>query len=77
LYLSTRKYDKAIEDYTKSIELSPTNADAYYGRGRAYYYKMDQEKATADFNKAIELDPAFADLLKSIGLDEVSDIAEP
>ena len=30
-------YDEAMADFDKSIELDPTNADAYAGKGRVYY----------------------------------------
>ena len=30
------EYDKAIEDYSKAIELNPEYAEAYNNRGNAY-----------------------------------------
>ncbi len=62
----------AILEYTKAIELDPTNANAYVGRGDVYsaqildytyYTKKDKsttDLAIADFTKAIQLDPNLA-----------------
>ena len=60
-------YEKAIEYFTKAIELKPDYAEAYFNRGLAhfktgsYYNKEPYEKAIQDFTKAIELKPDFAD----------------
>lgn len=56
-------YDKAIEDYTKAIELNPNFADAYYNRGLAWVAIKEKEydKAIKDYTKAIELKPDYAD----------------
>lgn len=54
-------YDKAIEDYTKAIELDPTFAVAYYRRGGVWESKGDYDKAIADYEKAVELKPDDTD----------------
>ncbi len=66
---SKKEYDKAIDDYTKAIELNPDSADAYYNRGLAWQNKKENEKAIADYekaiinyNKAIEINPKDAEL---------------
>ncbi len=51
------KYDNAIADSTKAIELDPKHAVAYCNRGNAWFEKGDYDKAIADYTKAIELDP--------------------
>jgi tetratricopeptide (TPR) repeat protein len=56
----TRKFDSAIADYTKAIQLKP-DARAYQGRGEAFRGKGDLDKAIADFTKAIELRPEWGD----------------
>ena len=53
--------DKAIEGYTKAIELNPKFAQAYYQRGLAYARKGEVDKAIEDYTKAIELDPDNSD----------------
>jgi tetratricopeptide (TPR) repeat protein len=47
--------DRAIEDYTKTIELEPENAAGYDKRGRAYARKGDYTHAVTDTNKSQEL----------------------
>jgi len=47
--------DKAIADYTKTIEIKPDNATAYDNRGRAYASKGDYTRALDDELKASEL----------------------
>jgi tetratricopeptide (TPR) repeat protein len=54
------RYDKAIADYSKAIELKPKNVVAWNNRGSAYVYLHQYDKAVADLTKAIELDPKTA-----------------
>ena len=59
--LFARKYDEAIEEYNKAIELKPDYAPIYSIRGYAYRIKGDFESAIKDYNKLIELRPDYAD----------------
>lgn len=43
--LNAMKYDEAIADFEKAIELKPDYADAYFNLGRTYYIKHDEDKA--------------------------------
>jgi len=56
-----RKFDEAIEQYTKAIEagdLSPTNmALAYNNRGNCWRFKGKFANSIADYRKGIEADP--------------------
>ncbi len=56
----TEYYNKAIENYTKSIKLNPQNANAYNNRGLAKHALEKHQEAIADYNKAIELNPKDA-----------------
>jgi tetratricopeptide (TPR) repeat protein len=47
--------DRAIADYTKTIEIRPDNPAAYENRGRAYASKGDYTHAIADATRASEL----------------------
>ena len=63
-YQDTDKYDKAIEQYDKSIALNPNSAQAFINRGAAKY-SLDQHEdaikdAIKDFDKAIRLNPDHA-----------------
>ena len=49
--------DLAIKDYTKTTELEPDNAIAYYNRGNAYFVKDEVDLAIKDYTKAIEIKP--------------------
>ncbi|HXK50770.1 MAG TPA: tetratricopeptide repeat protein, partial [Clostridiales bacterium] len=50
------KYENAVDDFSKAIELELPYSFAYYGRGIAYKNLNHTEKAKADFQKAIEFD---------------------
>ena len=56
-YYDKRELEKAIEEYTKAIELDPKNAEAYRGRGNSYRRLFKDTEALADLNKAIQLNP--------------------
>ena len=53
--------DKAIQNYTKAIELKPNYTEVYYQRGIAYRIKGGYERAIKDYTKVIELKPDYAD----------------
>ena len=53
-------YDRAIADFTRSIQGDPRNATAYNNRGAAYNGKRDWDRAITDFTEAIRLDPNYA-----------------
>jgi len=59
-YYKRGDYDRAIEDYSKAIELDPKYAAAYNARGLAYVNKGDYDRAIEDYNKAVELEPKYA-----------------
>ena len=60
--------DMAIEAYSKSIDLNPRDANAYYNRGVAYGEKDEVDLALKDYNKAIELKPNFAEAHNNRGI---------
>ena len=62
-------YEKAIEYYTKAIELKPDDADVYFWRGLANGKLKQYENAINDYTKAIELKPD--DALTSENLAEL------
>lgn len=51
------EYDKAIESYTKAIELNPDHFKTYFNRGIAYSKMGERKKATDDFEIAKKLNP--------------------
>ena len=52
---STRKLDKAIADYNRTIKLKPDHAGAYYNRGLANKHLGKKAEAEADMKKGREL----------------------
>ncbi|WP_044034478.1 tetratricopeptide repeat protein, partial [Microcystis aeruginosa] len=68
LYYNQQKYDLALSDYSKAIELNPNFAEAYNNRGVLYSYQQKYELALADFNKAIEINPNSADAYYNRGI---------
>ena len=58
---SSGKFEAALEDANKYIELEPNDAYAYLNRSRIYVSQDKPELALADANKAIELDPKEPD----------------
>ena len=47
-YHSEGRFDRAIQDYSKAIELNPDYAEAYASRGEAWLHKSEWENAKAD-----------------------------
>jgi len=57
IYYELGEKVKALELFSKAIELNPEDAAAYYNRGNSYADLKQYEKAIADYSKAIELNP--------------------
>jgi small glutamine-rich tetratricopeptide repeat-containing protein alpha len=57
--MSVKKYDEAIEAYTKAIALHPNNPVYYSNRAAAHSNKNDHLAAVGDAEKAIAVDPKF------------------
>jgi tetratricopeptide (TPR) repeat protein len=57
IFMDNKRFDAAIADFNKAIEMSPRNARAYLGRGIALAYQRQFSMAIADLNRAIDLDP--------------------
>lgn len=52
-----RSHEKAIEDFSRAIELNPNFSQAYVQRGQLYSYGNQAERAKQDYTQAIETDP--------------------
>ncbi len=61
LYASRNDFEKAVEDYTKAIQLDKGQADIYYNRGLLYLKMKKYDLAVKDFDEAITLNPRDAD----------------
>lgn len=49
---------RAIQDFTKYIELKPSDARGYICRGDAHNFNLDHDLALADYNHAIRVQPS-------------------
>ena len=66
-YLDKGKYDRAITDYNKAIELNPNFTLAYMNRGFVYLRKGNYDHAIEDGNKAVELKPDYPEAYSNRG----------
>ena len=58
LYLySKRKYDEAIAEFKKALELNQKHYDAHFNLGVVYYAKNMPDESIAELKKAIEVNP--------------------
>ena len=57
LKANSGRYEQAIPEYLRAIELDPRNGDAYRRLGEAYQTIEELESALAAFLKASEIDP--------------------
>ena len=58
-YRLMERYDEALQDYNRAIELDPKYKWAFTGRGFTYRSIERYEEALQDYNRAIELDPTY------------------
>jgi tetratricopeptide (TPR) repeat protein len=58
-YVSAKRWDEAISDLSKAIELKPDDAIAYESRGWAYEEKGELAKAIENYREAARLNPNF------------------
>jgi len=63
-FAKVRKYDEAISEFNKAIELNPNTAEAYFNRGHVYGFKGNPDQSISDFTKAIGINPNFVDAYK-------------
>jgi len=59
-YREMERYEEALADLNRAVELDPSHAWAMAARGETYHLMECCEEALADFNRAVELDPGDA-----------------
>jgi protein O-mannosyl-transferase len=67
-YLVEKKYEQALADLNKAIQLRPGYAEALNNRGIILSDKKRSNEALNDLNKAIESRPDYADALNNRGI---------
>jgi tetratricopeptide (TPR) repeat protein len=68
LYLDGGKFDEAVADFTKALELNPKDVNSLSDRALAYTYKGAFEAADKDLAAAAALKPDSAGLNRARGL---------
>lgn len=68
LHFKQGQYGKAVDEFSKLIELAPDNADAYKNRGVSYMKQEKYDLAIADFETAKELFPELKGLYSNLGV---------
>lgn len=58
-YRLAGRYEEAIADFTRGIELNPTDVYAYYKRGWCYELSGDDGLAMVDYNAGIDIDNEY------------------
>src|SRR4030042_74392 len=56
-YAHQGQWNKALEEYNKSIALNPTDPAGYMLRGNSYYMQKEYQKAIEDLTRSINLNP--------------------
>ena len=72
-YSYLEDYEQAIEDFTKALELDPTQKNPelptlFLNRGFAYSNAGEIEKAFEDYGQALRMNPAFAEAFCNRGM---------
>jgi tetratricopeptide (TPR) repeat protein len=60
VYDELGRYEEAIAEYQRAIELDPKDAYPHNGLGNVYYELGRYDEALAEYERAIELDPKYA-----------------
>lgn len=58
-YAGLGDFTNAIINFTKAIELNPSNYKAYFYRAAALDKHKNHKKAIEDYSKALKLNPYF------------------
>ncbi len=66
-YSELNKFEKAITNFKKAIDINPEYADAYYNIGNTYYDLQEYNNAIKHFEKAIEINPKDDDVYYNTG----------
>jgi len=64
-YLHTKRYDEALVDFTRGIELDASNIRSYNNRGNTWAHKKDFEAAIRDYSAAIALNGQYVKAIKN------------
>jgi len=63
IFREMQRYDEAIADFNKALELDPNSAEAFCRMGIAYLYKGDYDNAILNMEKGLKIDPALKETM--------------
>lgn len=61
VYFTLSEYNKAINDFTRAIQMAPKDTRVYTNRGLTYRMLKKYDDSLRDFNKSLELNPLWPD----------------
>ncbi|MFM6375379.1 MAG: tetratricopeptide repeat protein [Microcystis panniformis] len=67
-YIQQKKYDLALAEFTKALNIDPRYAEAYLNRGFLYEQQEKPDLALSDYNQAININPRYAEAYGFRGL---------
>jgi len=67
IYEQFRLYDRAEEEFSKSVRMNPQNTGALYSLGSIYAERGDYEEAEETFRSLLEIDPNSPIVHKDLG----------
>jgi tetratricopeptide (TPR) repeat protein len=67
IFMNDKKYDKAIDDFSKAIQLNPNFIQAYQNRGIIYMNQNKYDLALSDINKTLDNNPKDFNALNNRG----------
>jgi tetratricopeptide (TPR) repeat protein len=62
-YYKSSRYDEALADFERALQIAPRSADVWMARGTLFMRTAHTERALADFDRALELDPRHFEVL--------------
>lgn len=65
------RYQEALADFDRALEIDPTNLYAWNNRGYTYTLLEDYQKALPDFEEAIKLDNSYPYPYNNRGLSKI------
>lgn len=67
-YMVQKKYQEAVDAYSRALEIDPRNAVYLSNRSAAYSSLRETAKAAEDAKRAIEIDPTYSKAYSRLGL---------
>ena len=68
LMMDTRRFQEAIDAYTKALELDPRNVNVRADMGTCYRYIGKPDSAVREYKKVLEVDPRHLNARKNMAI---------